>query len=1338
MKSLDDALHLIERAFAQARAKSPGTTQMSLAVLNNRLLALTNRAFQPADYGKKNLRTLFASLEHAVRVFEVNNVLHLELVVAPSKNIAASASAPASRPNGAVQNDGSAAPANERAQPTSGAAEGLPEETSRIRPDLWAAAVDYSSGITYVWDEAAGKARAKSAGDDPGRPMPTLTRDELQVWRSDFLNEHREAFGIVATALIERWRVHGQGRAAMPPTLMGQWNQELTRRVRQRLHAFFSERDAATPGGEHAAISNEQGDRFGEELAVLAARGDMFGIGELWLRSLSDESESRPSVEGALAQVLWAWGSTKGQGTAPEDLAEVISTIDRYSAPNLSLALVSALYRLQRAGIAFPDEVNDLAYKLKEEIAARFGVDRRSPAETLRAAIAQLQAVVSELDGEVARFLRTTPATAKSVSIELVKLARRLYSLLTKAESQMLRDLDVLVGPAFRKFCEAYERNDDAAVLRRGPEFLVDIRGFRRPSGDAHSRSVLWTSLVQPVVDHLGTIVEEATSRGEEALAPSLILRNHVTKADLRTGQLEVFLSFTLCNVGRGHAHDVSLQPQPHEGIVQMSLAEPAGPFDVPPGGERLVRVRLVESQPATALELPLAWVCQTTLGRPASFTTSIVVTQQVTEPNWDALLTSPPYSLNPIRQPDRLYGRDSALRKLHLAAMAGASTFVWGQKRIGKTSLLQVLAAELGKREDTTCVLLRMGELTSLHEGELGMLIARRLIDGAGSDLALPSDAEFGASIGRLIPFVERLVASRPSEKFVVIIDEFDDLDPSFYTGERGKQFVKALRSISEAGLTFFFIGSERMEAIYGRHQADLNKWTNIQLDRIDSRTDCAALIEAPVTDVIEYSSEAIAFIIDYTAGNPFYIHNFCYQVFYRCLQEHRTFVDGNDTHAVRLQLFRTLGQTNFSHFWEDNPVLDSAEKRRATAENCILLAALSLMRGKYEDVSEILEVQESLPLAAEDRASAAELRRACERLLSRKILVATGKDQTFQVSLPIFRDWLAENGVSKLLPAWTEHLHHERSRATEKQPAEASPDVADTAFPIAEDDLLAVAQGLMYCGRQKDVAEIRAWLRQFDDDGRIEMAFALLRRVAERGFFNEGARALGLHKLEEMIAARRRQIGDGVWHVVKNRLDDLCISYVDSDHKSGAVTARDIQKSMRPGKCAATSDLEIWMRTHLEESALVVLVDDFAGTGETLAKGIKRFRDKVAPEIWKRYADEGRLSLYVMFAFPEAIRKAKAVCPQVDVVAANVVGDELRACDEEARIYETPEELQFARDVLLQIGRELNPAAPLGFGDQGALVVFHNTAPNNTLPVFWSNGTVGERPWKPLFPRA
>jgi hypothetical protein len=160
--------------------------------------------------------------------------------------------------------------------------------------------------------------------------------------------------------------------------------------------------------------------------------------------------------------------------------------------------------------------------------------------------------------------------------------------------------------------------------------------------------------------------------------------------------------------------------------------------------------------------------------------------------------------------------------------------------------------------------------------------------------------------------------------------------------------------------------------------------------------------------------------------------------------------------------------------------------------------------------------------------------------------------------------------------------------------------------------------------------------------------------------------------------------------------------------------------------------------MRTHIENDPMVVIVDDFAGTGGTLTKGMRKFREKIHPEIWGKYIEEHRISLYVMFAFPEALEAARAAFPGVNVVAATVFGDDLRACDEASDLFADEGERRFAKEILQQIGRELSPSAPLGHGDMGALVVFNNTTPNNSLPIFWSSGTVGERPWKALFPRA
>jgi hypoxanthine phosphoribosyltransferase len=162
-----------------------------------------------------------------------------------------------------------------------------------------------------------------------------------------------------------------------------------------------------------------------------------------------------------------------------------------------------------------------------------------------------------------------------------------------------------------------------------------------------------------------------------------------------------------------------------------------------------------------------------------------------------------------------------------------------------------------------------------------------------------------------------------------------------------------------------------------------------------------------------------------------------------------------------------------------------------------------------------------------------------------------------------------------------------------------------------------------------------------------------------------------LALAKLEEMIKARRLEVGNKTWKVERGRFDNLCLAYVDSELKSGAATTRDLRNMIRPGKSGAAKEVAQWMRTHSDQDPMVVVVDDFAGSGTTLAKGLSVFRNSVDAKVWRSFTEHGRISVFVMFAFPDAIDLVRKSYPELHVVAANVLGDELRALSSDASIF-------------------------------------------------------------------
>src|SRR6266404_433822 len=309
--------------------------------------------------------------------------------------------------------------------------------------------------------------------------------------------------------------------------------------------------------------------------------------------------------------------------------------------------------------------------------------------------------------------------------------------------------------------------------------------------------------------------------------------------------------------------------------------------------------------------------------------------------------------------------------------------------------------------------------------------------------------------------------------------------------------------------------------------------------------------------------------------------MHLVCYSLFERSVAERRTFISEVDFQSNREVLVETLGMTNFAHFWEDNPVLDRDENQRYAAENCLVLCCVTFLGGFFKDRESVWEQQDNLNLSGSERLSLREMSMIIDRLRSRKILADSQHDGRVKIAVPILVDWLKKHAELVLLPVWRRFVAEKSSRP-QQQDFEVSTPVAVTfapAFPIAEDDLLSVSQNLVFCGKQKDVAEIRTWLRQFDDDNRIEIAFALLRRLTEKGYISDGAREYALSKATEGINARRLELGAGKWVVIRGRRDNLCLSYVDSDLKSGSSLTREFMKRFPPSKSGDANKISNWI---------------------------------------------------------------------------------------------------------------------------------------------------------------
>ena len=1105
-------------------------------------------------------------------------------------------------------------------------------------------------------------------------------------------------------------------------------------------------------------IASEGEERFADRLSKYINKGDNLGVGELYAEQMNAAREI-DEFECMFAKAVKSWASSTNVNADIASVEGLIKNLSHFELNQLAVAVVQTCGRAHAAEQEMPAKLGDLVFQIIEPLRKVYDIEERpskkkkrgqrhfDSAEAVQKETAQLMVVqsavtkteniFSELTEAVRSFKQATAVTARQPSIEVRKKANSYKVYALPGEKRLLNGISVLLDSLFQRFCQSCEHRRAEEVPQRANDLRQYIHRFKENEDygeDAPHR--LWVSVLSPIFEHISTLIEEGTRASDKLISPSMAITGSVFKLDLGTVGRQIKFPAHIQNKGQGKAIGVRLSTIDEGGGVQLDLAEPSEPFDLAAGNERLIHLSVIITEKSTTLSVPVRWTCKAANGLSFKFDQTLNFSQQNVQPNWEELERNTPYPINPIRKKENLYGRDSMLSQLEFNVSSGVSTFLWGQKRVGKTSMLQVLAESVACREDVACIVLRMGEITSYHEGQIAHKIASRLVSELNTKIGVPEERAFGAGLSELIPFVEELAKHWPGKKFLVIIDEFDDLNRAFYTGERGRQFVKALRSLSEVGLTFFFVGSERMQSIYEEHATDLNKWVNLFLDQITEEEDCIALVVEPVRSAIEFDSTAVKYIISYCKGNPFYIHLLCREIFRRCSSEKRTFVGESDIENVRRILLPILGQNNFSHFWEDFPSLDPEEKERQKAQTCLFLTCVALREGSYENAEDLLSAQEKLELPVQQCLTRQDFQEIERQLLGRRIVARTSHNaEVVEIEPPIFRDWVNRNWESTLLPVWQDYLDNRAEETDTVSPKiQISEDVH--AFPISEDDILPISQKLVYQNRQKDVAEIRRWLRQFDDDNRIHFAFSLLKRLVQKGFVDDGASVNSLDRIKKCIEDRRLKIGSGAWNIVRRKKDNLCIIYVDSEIKSGASTSRNLSNQMNPGKCGSIEKVRKWMRSHTDSDPLLVIVDDFAGTGNTMKKGFESLWQE-DEEILNKLAEEGRILCCLHRAFSEAVDLLKNNFPSVPVLVMETFGDDVRALEPGTDLFADENERKFVQEFLLQIGRQLQPQHPLGYENMGALVAFHNAIPNTTLPVFWSSGTVNGQQWEPLLPR-
>jgi hypothetical protein len=693
---------------------------------------------------------------------------------------------------------------------------------------------------------------------------------------------------------------------------------------------------------------------------------------------------------------------------------------------------------------------------------------------------------------------------------------------------------------------------------------------------------------------------------------------------------------------------------------------------------------------------------------------------------DWDRLQTIDIYALEPVESDQGLVGRRETIDSLQAMAEAPrvGNAYIFGQKRVGKTSIAKTLRNRLLTMDhghSHLVLYIEAGDYVASDPSgtisALGELICEEVAAADPRFAQVPVPA-FDKGLAPLNRYLRGVWQIDPSTRITIMLDEFDSMPPElFRRSEIGDAFFQTLRSVAgKPNCGLVLIGGENMQLILASQGESLNKFKQIRVDYFERSSDWpdyVDLVRRPAIEWLEISDDGVVALYEYTSGNPFFTNLVCGSLA-------SIMVGRRDSHATRTEVDEavrqttgTIGSPSFAHFWSDGIFGTGPEAESVSLARRRVLLGLSdcLRKMQATTPSNIVEAARHFGIGAE------EVTPILSEFKDRQVLLKSGDEERCRV--PLFERWLKERGQHEIVTSSVELAAFEEFISKE-----------NSAY-VSEAETVALAERWgTFKGQEIGSEAIRAWLAQFGSMRNQRLMFRLLQGVR---FYSSADVRARLHDAHGMVArslsagAGRDQFGRG-----KQRRSDVLLSHLDQVGKSGPMYAR-----WYADENAVYID-HIVSRDRLKPELLkssaveaVVFVDDFIGSGQAASECVRLmshdFKDGFPAVAWIFVAISG---------FEKGARALERVASDAGM------GLEVRLCDplgpsdkcfEGESVYPDPVDRAEAKAIAYEYGRKLVPKDPLGYRDGQALVVFDGSIPNNCPPILWHSG--GD--WTPLFRR-
>lgn len=926
---------------------------------------------------------------------------------------------------------------------------------------------------------------------------------------------------------------------------------------------------------------------------------------------------------------------------------------------------------------------------------------------------------LSQVSGSISEIATQKPILTKALKHKQFQSYLQPFNYVpikTKIESliESLEGLSTCGGSEYKQRLDEIE-----AIVRDAQELIIA------------SQSFFTHQFAQPFLESVRKSIETIKTTSSEMLSSSIEpLRTPPGAAEkkypLHLKDRWLNVTIPLINKGPGTAIDVTIEVDTgtDSNILFENDIHRIG--DVSPGAFAIcLRACIIDSCKKAGLTIAISWT--EIFGETKNQIFDIVLEGQNEKVDWLTLESLEPYSLE-VAEGDMFVGRSAKVKAIasKLLKKPMASTYITGQKRIGKTSLAKAVVDFLeSDNSDFHSLYLEYGEYSSITPQKTLKSLGESIFSFLRGFLSANDyiNPDFSESLSDLNLAAKRLEAISPNKKFIIILDEFDEIHPEMYrSGPLAETFFANLRTLAaRKNLAFILVGGEKMPFIIGAQGDQLNKFSREKVDffsRSDEWPEYLELIVKPVDGQLNWNDASINEIFKLTNGHPYYTKLLCSKIVSATINERDTEITESNIKADLPNLLSELDTNAFAHLWKDGISFEREYAEVTELKRLRLLVGIGRSFRENKKSEEEVKIRSTSPQLPEH-----EIPPLITDFKRREIL--NEKDGNLFFTIPLFEMWLKEFGLNKLITSTLGDDLETYLKAAE-----------DLAHVSAREIQELVKRWPTYRAQKINGEQVRAWLDQAPNILDQRLLFKILENIR---FINPIEIDDHLKTAHDRFV--RPRIGATTITKKTDRRNDVWITFVDAVGKSSSQYARIYAKtnSISTTCIYDPSNLAKKLSTLKDDSPpkAIIIIDDVIGSGDTLTGGIKVFSDTCSSHL---IAHKIPLLIVGLIATEEGERRVNIALEKLEfkpeLFVCELLSNSAYAFPEaDCNFWEDADEMHRAKSMCRVLGSKLYKDA-LGFKGQGLLLVLPETCPNNSLPILYRSRQV-EPTWTALFPR-